>query len=123
MINKRSQRLRRSQKTSLHIKKLGVETGVARLCLHRTASHIYGQIISTGDGGKVLASASSLDKELRTNLKGKSKTEVATEVGKLLASRAKQAGVGKVASDRGGFKYHGRLKALVETVREHGVNV
>lgn len=122
MINKRSQRLRRGLKTSLHIKKLGVETGVARLCLHRTSCHIYGQIISTKDG-KVLASASSLDKELRTSLKDKNKTEVAQEVGKLLAIRAKQAGVEKVASDRGGFKYHGRIKALVETAREHGVNV
>lgn len=122
MINKRSQRLRRSQKTTLHIKKLGAETGIARLCLHRTPRHIYGQIIAA-EGGKVLACASSLDKELRAKLNGKSKTEVATEVGKLLAVRAKQAGVEKVASDRGGFKYQGRLKAFVETVRENGVNV
>lgn len=122
MINKRSQRLRRAQKTSAHIKRLGLETNIARLCLHRTAQHIYGQIVTPVDG-KVLACASSVDKELRSKLKGKSKTETAVEVGKLLVARAKKAGVEKVASDRSGFKYHGRIKALVETVRENGIQV
>lgn len=122
MMNKRTQRIRRAQKTRMRLKKLGAETSIARLCLHRTPRHIYGQIIAPQDG-KVLACASTLDKDLRGKLKGKNKSEAAAEVGRLLAERAKKAGVDKAASDRSGFKYHGRLKAFVESVREHGIQI
>lgn len=121
-MNKRTQRLRRAQKTRMRIKKLGVETDIARLTVHRTAQHIYGQILAP-KGGKVLASASTIDKELRTQLKGKSKTEASVLVGKLLVERAKKAGVDRVASDRSGFRFHGRLKALIDAVCENGIQV
>lgn len=122
MNNKRSNRIRRGRKTRLHIKKIGAETGIDRMNLFKSPRHIYAQVISA-ENGNVMASASSIDKELRKDLKGKTKTEVAVAVGKLLAQRAKQAGIQKLASDRSGFKYHGRIKALVDTVREEGITV
>ena len=122
MLNKRIRRLRRGQKNRAKLKRLGLETNIARLCIHRSPRHIYGQVISPVDGA-VLASASSLDKEIREHVKGKNKTEVAAVVGQRLAENAKKAGIDKVASDRSGFKYHGRIKAFVETIREHGITV
>ncbi len=122
MLNRRTRRLRRGQKTRARIKRLGLETGIARLSIHRTPNHLYGQVISPVDG-KILASASSLDKDVRAKLKGKNKTEVAAIVGLKLAENAKKAGVNKVASDRSGFKYHGRIKAFVEIIRENGITV
>ena len=122
MLNRRSRRLRRGLKTRAKIKRLGLETGIARLTMHRTPNHFYGQVISPADG-KILASASSLDKDVREMLKGKNKTEMAAIVGQKLAENAKKAGVEKVASDRSGFKYHGRVKAFVEMIRENGITV
>jgi large subunit ribosomal protein L18 len=94
------------------------DLGVNRLSVHRTPRHIYAQIIApTGD--KVLASASTLDSELRGGATGN--IAAAAEVGKLVAKRAKEAGVDKVAFDRSGYKYHGRVKALADAARETGL--
>jgi large subunit ribosomal protein L18 len=113
-MDKKSQRLRRARRARFKIRELGA----IRLCVHRTPRHIYAQVISA-DGGQVLASASTLDKDLRAEAGGN--TEAATKVGALLAERAKSAGVTKVAFDRSGFKYHGRVKALAEAAREGGL--
>jgi large subunit ribosomal protein L18 len=94
------------------------ELGVYRLSVHRTPRHIYAQIISP-EGSHVLASASTLDRDLRSGKTGNS--EAAGAVGKLIAERAKVAGVTKVAFDRGGFRYHGRVKALADGAREGGL--
>jgi large subunit ribosomal protein L18 len=94
--------------------------GVTRLSVHRTPRHIYAQVISA-EGDKVLASASTLDKELRAGATGN--IDAAAEVGKLVAQRAKEAGVDKVAFDRGGYKYHGRVKALADAARESGLEL
>ena len=90
-----------------------------RLCVNRTPRHIYAQVISA-DGGKVLAQASTLDASLRSGTTGN--IEAATKVGALIAERAKAAGVTKVAFDRSGFKYHGRIKALADAAREGGLS-
>jgi len=94
------------------------ELGAVRLTVNRTPRHIYAQVISpTGD--RVLASASTLDKNLRTGNTGN--VVAAGEVGKLIAERAKAAGVTSVAFDRAGFKYHGRVRALADAAREAGL--
>lgn len=111
---KKQSRLRRAKKTRMKIRQLGVN----RLCVNRTPNHIYAQI-TTADGSQVLVSASSLDKSLKGGSTGN--VEAATKVGSLLAERAKSAGIGKVAFDRSGFKYHGRIKALAEAARENGL--
>ena len=85
------------------------EQGVTRLCVNRTPRHIYAQII-TGDGDSVVASASTLERDLRSGSTGN--IDAASVVGKLVAERAVAAGVTSVAFDRNGFKYHGRVKAL-----------
>jgi len=89
-----------------------------RLCVNRTPRHIYAQVISS-EGDKALACASTLEKDLRGGKTGNS--EAAAEVGKLIAQRAKEAGVSQVAFDRSGFKYHGRIKALADAARESGL--
>lgn len=114
MFDKKSARLRRAKKTRAHIRHLGVN----RLTVNRTPRHIYAQIISA-TGGQVLAQASTLDSSIRSSTTGN--VEAATAVGKLIAERAKQVGVTKVAFDRSGFKYHGRVKALAESARENGL--
>ncbi len=91
-----------------------------RLAVFRSARHIYAQIIDD-DLGHVLASASSMDRELRETLKTGGNAEAAREVGKLLAQRAVQNKIEMVAFDRGGFRFHGRLKALAEAAREGGL--
>lgn len=113
-MNKRKQRLRRAVKTRAHIKRLGV----ARLSVHRTLKHIYAQLISPC--GKVLASASTLEKSL-SGLAIKSNIKAATAVGELIGKRSIEAGYKKVAFDRSGYKYHGRVKALADAARESGV--
>jgi large subunit ribosomal protein L18 len=92
--------------------------GVVRLSVHRTPNHIYAQVIAPA-GDKVLASASTLDADLRKGATGN--IEAAAAVGKLVAQRAKDAGVEKVAFDRSGYKYHGRVKALADAARESGL--
>ena len=116
MTTKKDSRLRRALKTRSRIRL----QGVSRLCVHRTARHIYAQIIAP-EGGKVLASASTLDKDLRGSIKYSGNSTAAIAVGKAIAERAKKAGVTKVAFDRSGFKYHGRIKALADAAREHGM--
>jgi len=114
MINKKQARLRRARRARSKISELGID----RLTIHRTSQHIYAQVIS-GKGGQVMATASTLDTSLRS---GKtSNVDAAKTVGTLIAERAKEAGVAKVAFDRSGFKYHGRVKALAESAREAGL--
>ena len=114
MSAKNDSRLRRARRARARIRGLGEN----RLSVHRTPRHIYAQIIAPA-GDKVLASASTLDSELRGGATGN--MAAAAEVGKLVAKRAKDAGVEKVAFDRGGYKYHGRVKALADAARETGL--
>ncbi|AXA68840.1 MULTISPECIES: 50S ribosomal protein L18 [Pseudomonadaceae] len=114
MTVKKETRLRRARKARLKMRELEV----VRLCVYRSSQHIYAQVIAA-DGSKVLASASTLDKELRES--ATSNVEAAKKVGLLVAERAKAAGVTQVAFDRSGFKYHGRVKALADAAREGGL--
>lgn len=114
MSDKKIARLRRARRARSNMR----EMGVTRLSVHRTSQHIYAQVISP-EGDKVLASASTLDKSLREG--ATSNIEAAKQVGKLIAERAKQAGIESVAFDRAGFKYHGRVKALADSAREAGL--
>jgi large subunit ribosomal protein L18 len=114
MSAKNEARLRRARRSRVRMRGLGVN----RLSVHRTPQHIYAQVF-TPTGDKVLASASTLDSALRGGATGNA--TAAAEVGKLVAQRAKEAGVKKVAFDRGGFKYHGRVKALADAAREAGL--
>jgi large subunit ribosomal protein L18 len=119
MLTKKEQRLRRSRQTRARI----ALQGVARLTVFRSNLHIYASVIS-GDGGKVLASASTAEKDLKASLGGDGKggnVGAAALVGKRIAEKAKAAGVEKVAFDRSGFAYHGRVKALAEAAREAGL--
>jgi large subunit ribosomal protein L18 len=93
-----------------------------RLCVFRSSKHIYAQVIDDTKG-HTLASASSLEKDLKSSLKTGADKAAATAVGKLLAERAKNAGVDKVVFDRGGYRYHGRIKALADGAREGGLNL
>lgn len=114
MSVKKETRLRRARKARLKMRELVA----VRLCVYRSSQHIYAQVISA-DGAKVLASASTLDKELRDGATGN--VDAAKKVGQLVAERAKAAGVTQVAFDRSGFKYHGRVKALADAAREGGL--
>ncbi len=114
MFDKKAARLRRAKKTRAHIRQLGVN----RLTVTRTPRHIYAQVISP-TGGVVVAQASTLDASLRSGVTGN--IEAAKAVGALIAERAKAAGITKVAFDRSGFKYHGRVKALADAARENGL--
>ena len=116
-MDKHATRLRRARKTRARI----ADLKVVRLCVFRTNSHIYAQVISA-EGNKVLASASTLEAEVRANLKSGGNVEAATVVGKRIAEKAKAAGIEKVAFDRSGFQYHGRVKALAEAARENGLS-
>jgi large subunit ribosomal protein L18 len=115
-ISKKDRRLRRAVKTRAHIRQLGV----ARLSVHRTPRHIYAQI-TEASGAKVLASASTVQEAVSKDLKGTGNVEAAKAVGRAIAERAKAAGVTKVAFDRAGFQFHGRVKALAEAAREAGL--
>lgn len=116
-MDKKQARVRRSRKARAKIKEMGVH----RLCVHRTPRHVYVQVISP-DGDQVVASASTLDKDLRGELGGYSgNSESAKIVGKAIAGRSKAAGIEKVAFDRSGFRYHGRIKALADAARESGL--
>jgi large subunit ribosomal protein L18 len=117
-IDKKATRQRRARRTRVRISLQGIH----RLCVHRTPQHIYAQIIAP-EGNRVVASASTLTKELRDGLKSTGNIAAAAAVGKAIAVRAKQAGVEQVAFDRSGFKYHGRIKALAEAAREAGLKI
>ena len=116
MIDKNQARLRRARKTRAKI----AELKSVRLSVHRTNSHIYAQVISPC-GAKVLAAASSLEPEVRKDVANGGNIGAAAVIGKLIAERAKKAGIEQVAFDRGGFQYHGRVKALAEAAREAGL--
>jgi large subunit ribosomal protein L18 len=115
-MEKNIARLRRAKTTRSHIRDLGV----ARLTVLRSGQHIYAQVF-TADGSKVLASASTVQTDVREGLKNGKNSEAASRVGKLIAERAIAAGVEKVAFDRSGYRYHGRIKALAEAAREGGL--
>jgi large subunit ribosomal protein L18 len=122
-LNKKDQRIRRSRQTRARI----AVQRVARLTVHRTNLHIYASVISD-DGAKVLASASTAEADVRKELAGDAKTAgkggntaAAAVIGKRIAEKAKAAGIDKVAFDRAGFAYHGRVKALAEAAREAGL--
>jgi large subunit ribosomal protein L18 len=95
---------------------------IHRLCVHRTPRHIYAQVIAPG-GSTVVVTASTVQKDLRTQLKSTGNKEAAAAIGKAIAERAKAAGVTKVAFDRSGFRYHGRIKALADAAREAGLEI
>ncbi|TXH88705.1 MAG: 50S ribosomal protein L18 [Rhodoferax sp.] len=119
MLSKKEQRLRRARQTRIRI----AQQGVARLTINRTNLHIYASVIS-GDGSKVLASASTAEAEVRKALGATGKggnVNAAQIIGKRVAEKAKAAGVEKVAFDRAGFAYHGRVKALADAAREAGL--
>ena len=115
-MDKNIARLRRAKTTRSHIRELGV----ARLSVLRSGQHIYAQVF-TADGSKVLASASTVQTDVREGLKNGKNSDAASRVGKLIAERALAAGVEKVAFDRSGYRYHGRIKALAEAAREGGL--
>jgi large subunit ribosomal protein L18 len=115
-ITKKERRQRRALQTRARIRTLSV----ARLTIHRTPRHIYAQVFDV-KGERVLASASTLQKDLAKDLKGTGNVEAAKNVGRLIAERAKAAGVTRVAFDRAGFQYHGRVKALADAAREAGL--
>lgn len=116
--DKKTARRRRGLRARYKIRELGM----CRLCVHRTPSHIYAQLIAPAPlGDRTLAAASTLDPALRTSLKSTGNIEAAKAVGKAIAEKAKAAGVTQVAFDRSGFKYHGRIKALADAARENGL--
>ncbi len=115
-MNKKDSRQRRARRSRAKIRELGV----VRLTIHRTPSHIYAQVIGP-DGGTVMAAASTLQKEVRDALDGTGNIAAAAVVGRTIAEKAKAAGVTRVAFDRSGFQYHGRVKALAEAARENGL--
>ena len=116
MSIKNNARLRRAKSTRAHIRDLGVP----RLTVLRTGQHLYAQVF-TADGSKVLAAASTVQADLKEGLKSSKNTDAAAKVGRAIAEKAKAAGVEKVAFDRAGFAYHGRVKALADAAREAGL--
>ena len=115
-MDKKQSRIRRARKPRAKMRELRVH----RLSVHRTPQHIYAQVIAP-EGGKVVVAASTLQKELRSTLKGTGNIDAAKAVGAAIAAKAIAAGVEKLAFDRSGFRYHGRVKALADAAREAGL--
>ena len=115
-MDKKQNRLRRARKSRAKIRELRVP----RLSVHRTAKHIYAQVIDAA-GAKVIAAASTLQKDLSKDLSSTSNKDAAKAVGKAVAEKAVAAGIKSVAFDRSGFKYHGRIKVLDDAAREGGL--
>ena len=115
-MDKKSSRIRRSRRTRAKIASLGVN----RLSVHRTPRHTYAQVFAA-DTGKVVASASTLSADVKKAVKYSGNVDAAAAVGKVIAEKAKAAGIESVAFDRSGFKYHGRIKALADSARENGL--
>lgn len=115
-MNKNIARLRRAKSTRSHIRNLGVP----RLSVLRTGQHLYAQVF-TADGSQVLAAASTTQSDVMDGLKNGKNAEAAVKVGRLIAERARAAGIEKVAFDRSGYRYHGRIKALADAAREGGL--
>jgi len=116
MKSKKESRLRRATRGRAKIRELGV----FRLCINRTPRHIYAQVIAP-TGSEVVASASTVQADIKSGLKVTGNAEAAAAVGKAIAEKAKAAGITQVAFDRSGFKYHGRVKALADAARENGL--
>jgi len=115
-MKKKIARLRRAKSTRAHIRNLNVP----RLSVLRTGQHLYAQLF-TADGAQVLASASTTQADVREGLKSAKNSEAAAKVGRLIAERAKAAGIEKIAFDRSGYRYHGRIKVLADAAREAGL--
>lgn len=115
-MDKKTARLRRARSTRAHIRELGVP----RLSVLRTGQHVYAQVFSA-DGSKVLAAASTTQADVREGLKNGKNVEAAAKVGRAIAEKAKAAGIERVAFDRSGYRYHGRVKALADAAREGGL--
>ena len=115
-MDKKQSRIRRSRRGRAKIASLGVN----RLCVHRTPRQTYAQVFS-GETGKVVATASTLSADVKQAIKYSGNIDAATAVGRIIAEKAKAAGIETVAFDRSGFKYHGRVKALADSAREHGL--
>ena len=115
-MDKKASRIRRARKSRAKIRQLHA----TRLCIHRTPRHIYAQVIGP-DGGTVVAAVSTVSKDLRGEVVKTGNVAAAAAVGKAIAEKAKSAGVTRVAFDRSGFRYHGRVKALAEAARENGL--
>lgn len=115
-MEKKIARLRRAKKTRSHIRRLAMP----RLTVHRSGRHIYAQVIAA-EGGTVIASASTVQKDLRAGLKSTSNKDAAKAVGKAVAEKAVAAGVSDVAFDRSGYQYHGRVAELADAAREGGL--
>lgn len=115
-VDKKEARLRRAQSTRHRIRELGV----ARLTVHRSGQHIYAQVFAANGGG-VVASASTVEKDVRAGLTGTKNKAAAAAVGQAVAQRAIAAGIESVAFDRSGFRYHGRIQALADAAREGGL--
>jgi large subunit ribosomal protein L18 len=114
-MDKKESRARRARATRAQIRKLGA----TRLTVHRSCQHLYAQVISAE--GKVLATASTVQKAIAGTLKATKNKDAAAAVGKAIAEKAKAAGVSAIAFDRSGFKFHGRIKALADAAREAGL--
>ncbi|WP_017446393.1 50S ribosomal protein L18 [Gayadomonas joobiniege] len=115
-MDKKASRLRRATRARAKIRELGAN----RLVVHRTPRHIYAQLIAS-NGGEVLASASTVEKTIRESIKYTGNVEAAKLIGKTIAERAIEKGINKVAFDRSGFQYHGRVQALADAAREAGL--
>lgn len=115
-MDKKQSRLRRARRTRAKISELRM----ARLTVHRTPRHIYAQVIAE-DGDNVVAAVSTVQGEMRGSVKYTGNSDAAAAVGKAIAEQAKAAGITRVAFDRSGFKYHGRIKALADAARENGL--
>ena len=115
-MNKNTASLRRAKSTRSHIRTLGVP----RLSVLRTGQHLYAQVF-TADGSQVLAAASTVQADVKDGLKNGKNADAAIKVGKAIAEKAKAAGIEKVAFDRSGYRYHGRIKALADAAREGGL--
>lgn len=115
-MDKKTARQRRARRGRIKIRELGAY----RLCVHRTPRHTYAQIIVPA-ADRTLVTASTLEKEINAALRNGGNIEAAKAIGRMIAERAKAAGVSEVAFDRSGFKYHGRVKALAEAAREAGL--
>jgi len=116
MNEKKTSRMRRAARTRARIR----DVGAFRLCIFRTPRHIYAQVISP-EGSQVVAAASTVEADIRKELKGTGNAAAAAAVGKAIAEKAKAKGITKVAFDRSGFRYHGRVKALADAARESGL--
>ncbi|MGZ8201924.1 MAG: 50S ribosomal protein L18 [Burkholderiales bacterium] len=116
MSDRNDARVRRAKATRAKI----AELKAVRLTVHRSNTHIYAQVIDP-TGSKVLASASTAERDVRSNVKYGGNVKAAAEIGRRIAEKAKQLGIAEVAFDRSGYKYHGRVKALAEAAREAGL--